>query len=232
MAVLSHERGYLFLQAPKAASTAIGTMLRDRYDGTRCPRSLIRAEDGSVLVRPKHATLAELIDGGALDAAEASRLFRFVSVRNPFDALVSMWTRAADRVREAEENPDHWLHREEGLLAARRRMAAMGFEEWIETRFGDRAKATLYTEYAEGMDFVVRFERLDDELAVALARVGIDHTEPLHKVNPTRGRSSDYRTYYTPRLRDLVASVYEEEMLRFGYDFDGLVSTDPLDLGG
>jgi len=230
MAVISHQHGYLFLQAPKAASTAIGDLLRERHDGIRCPRSVIRDEEGSVLVRAKHATLSELIDGGVLDGDVAPGLFKFVSVRNPFDALVSMWTRAGERVREAEDDPDHWLNRTEGLLDARRRMSELDFTEWIESRFGNRKSATLYLEYAADMDAIVRFERLDEELALALGRVGVTHDQPVHKVNPTRGRSADYRSYYTPELRTIVEAAYAEEMDVFGYTFDGLVSQEPVDL--
>jgi hypothetical protein len=210
MAVLSRRHNYLFLQAPNAASTAIGHLLRQEFHGQRFVR--------------KHATLDEIAASGQLDVPRSS-LFVFTSVRNPFDALVSRWARSPERLREAREDPNHWLNSQPKALAERTKAAELQFPDWIQWSFDGRHDQTMYSKFSRGADFVVHFEALQGDLVEALARVGLSLTQPLQQTNRTDDRDPerDYRSYYTPPSRAMVEAAFAEELEELGYEFDGPV---------
>ena len=151
-------------------------------------------------------------------------------VRNPWDWYVSFWD---DRVRGLTTD-DGWI---DELLRP-----DLGFETFL--------RAALYTRdfryrvgrwmREEGLDLYSamfrditmprrsvwfgRFENLRADLLRFLDEVTtVD--EALRKrilTSPAEyvGGHRDYRTYYTPELRDLVAERCERIITRFGYRFD------------
>jgi len=67
-----------------------------------------------------------------------------------------------------------------------------------------------------GVDFVGRFERLEDDWWRLCEVTGLPH-KPLEV---TRKTNHEYYTvYYDDELRDLVAEIYEEDIDTFGYRF-------------
>jgi hypothetical protein len=67
------------------------------------------------------------------------------------------------------------------------------------------------------VDFVGRFERLEEDWRTILERIGIAY-RPLPHVNksPRRG---DYRDYYTDEGRDAVARYFAQDLEAWGYTF-------------
>jgi hypothetical protein len=74
---------------------------------------------------------------------------------------------------------------------------------------------------ALGVDFLGRYENLEADLASALTQIGIKKrvSVPLSNVTPDRETRLDYRNYYTPATRALVAEWYEPEIKLLGYGF-------------
>jgi len=67
------------------------------------------------------------------------------------------------------------------------------------------------------MDFVGRFENLHCDFDHACKIARIDAPELPHEI---RGASESYQKHYDARSRQLVQSVYGEEIEMFGYAFD------------
>jgi len=123
--------------------------------------------------------------------------FKFCFVRNPWDRTVSMFhweNRGKERPRTWEE-----------------------FLEWGEFRpdFG------LYSLGGKlAMDFVGRYESLQDDLTRALQMTGLtDQIELPRAKGDFRKDPRDYRDYYTPAQRDVIAKVFAPEIEMFGYEF-------------
>ncbi|HEX9891561.1 MAG TPA: sulfotransferase family 2 domain-containing protein, partial [Actinomycetota bacterium] len=104
------------------------------------------------------------------------------------------------------------------------------FEGWVERTFrlgGVRSRVVrryrspghLYQGYIDGADFLMRYERLQDDFDQALRHVGIDRPIEIPQTNVTAGRHPDHRSYYTPRARAIVEKVFEPDLERFGYSF-------------
>jgi len=80
----------------------------------------------------------------------------------------------------------------------------------------------IYTnESGVAVDFLGQYERLEQDLQTVLRHVGIktDIHIPWTNITGTRPDHHDYRTFYTPRTRSLVADWYAREIALFGYEF-------------
>ena len=76
--------------------------------------------------------------------------------------------------------------------------------------------------HALAVDFVGRYERLEEDLNTALAKAGVADcgvTVPRTNVTPNKDESRDYRSYYSPGTKALVAEWYQPEITLLGYGF-------------
>jgi hypothetical protein len=74
---------------PRTACSAVGKVLREGLGGVFFPEKDIIDSKGRLVLGHKHCTLNELILFNYLTEQEASSLYVFAGVRNPFDSLVS-----------------------------------------------------------------------------------------------------------------------------------------------
>jgi hypothetical protein len=243
MPILSRTRGYLFLMAQGTGCTAVaGGVLVPKLDGEYFPAAHILDQEGNLRLNNKHAKLPELKHQGLLTDEEAVGLFKFTTVRNPFDRLVTDYMRLRTVLREALEElpskPDEVLKRNPALknprLVRKVELAVQyPFSDWLEHRLRVRRSRgslrrpfspykrprSLFRGYIEEADFVMRFERLQDDFDEVLRRIGVDEPIEIPKINVTKARDRGYREYYTPKARAIVERVYAPDIKRFGYSF-------------
>jgi hypothetical protein len=80
----------------------------------------------------------------------------------------------------------------------------------------------LYTiDGALAVDFLGRYERLEEDLnkALDLAGVGRRVAAPRTNITANKDAGRDYRSYYAPDTKALVAEWYEPEIALLGYGF-------------
>ena len=65
------------------------------------------------------------------------------------------------------------------------------------------------------MDFVGRFETLEQDYAAVAARLGVQPDLP----HANRTVHEDYRTYYTPETAEIVRQRFSRDVETFGYEF-------------
>jgi hypothetical protein len=126
--------------------------------------------------------------------------FKFAFDRNPWERQVSwyLYKTKAKRPRPSFER----------FMASRRRAYVDNYQ--------------LYTiEGALAVEFLGRYERLEDDLNAALERagVGVRVTVPRTNVTPNKDESRDYRSYYSPETRARVAEWYQPEIALLGYGY-------------
>jgi hypothetical protein len=213
--VVSHSHAFLFIHVDKAAGTSIENALRpyaSRGDRNRLRRRLVwlgRLNRIGGLHRslqfPIHSRALQV--QRCLPPQEYSRLFKFAFVRNPWDRLVSRYSFLLKK-------EDHHRH---GMV-----QQMTSFEEYVQWELR-RGKLPQY-KYVTGkrgeliVDFIGYYERLHKDFAQVCQRLNI--TAELPHSNASSHR--DYRTYYTPAVRDLVAREFERDIELFGYDFEGM----------
>lgn len=221
--------------APGTGSTAVGEhVLIPALDGAMFPERSILDERGMTVVDPKHGTLRDLLHHGLLSPDEAASLFKFSTVRNPFDVLVTEYVRLRTIWKDASRDPDSFVDRVPDM---RRRISVAcetdTFAEWVERSFRVTGRAWLHRpferyrrprhyhrQYIKGVDFVMRFERLQDDFGEVLRRLGVSRRIEIPRVAVTQAREADYRSYYTPKARGIVEHVFARDLERFGYSFE------------
>lgn len=224
MAVLCRALGLLFVLNPATGSTAIARLLVDRFGGEWLP-----AQDGPVVPR-KHSTLAELLAAGLLSPDARSKLCVATTVRNPYDRLVSIHAKRRGIPDEQLARPDFYMNRQSGGERAEevRWIRDHDFRAWIRRRFvRNWALRTLlgrppsvYERYVEGVDVVMRYERLQQDFDALIRRLGAEPV-PIPRVNVSRERiRRDYREEYDRVSRLLVRIGQRRDLERFGYGFD------------
>jgi hypothetical protein len=233
MPVISRRRRYLFLMAPRTGCTAIGeAVLIPHLDGEYFPSSDVLDDTGHLVVGHKHASMGELISHGLLAREEAAGLFKFTTVRNPFDSLATLYVTMRTRYKDLIDDPNTFVHRRPGMRKRIQIADEYSFDEWLEHKFHLRGTKGgmrrvlrthprprhMYGAYIEGADFVMRFEHLQEDFAEALRRLGVPSPIEIPRHNVTEEKDH-YRAYYTPRARRIVERAFAPDLERFGYAF-------------
>ena len=152
---------------------------------------------------PSHIPAAELMSKMGRKAFES--YFKFGIVRNPWDWQVSLYTYVLSETR-------HPLHE---IVKSFR-----NFDEYLEWRYTKPVtyqKSFLFSEQNEQLvDFIGRFEKLDDDLNKICSQLGISATLPERNVSSTK----PYHEYYNKRTIDLVRKIFQPDIRLFKYDFE------------
>jgi len=126
--------------------------------------------------------------------------YKFTFERNPWDRQVS-WYYYKTKSRPADKRPSF-----DAFNRDRRRAHV---ENW-----------DLYTDNGNTIvDFVGRYETLDNDFSTVLQRLGLADQVSLPRENVSKGRSGSYHDLYNDESRALVADWYAPEIAHFGYKF-------------
>ncbi len=160
-------------------------------------------------IRFQHKTARELRE--ILGDERWGKAFTFAFVRNPWDRVVSHY---AFRIKTNQT----------GLGTN-----TIGFDEWVTRVFLDRDPAYLdkpkmfmpQVEWladnkgAIDVDFVGRFERLQEDFEEICRRLGKTASLPHTKRSAREG----YQTYYNDDTSRIVGDYFAEDLKQFGYEF-------------
>lgn len=222
--LLSYEPAFLFVHVDKAAGSSIQIALQPFAPLKTKSRwrkrlswlgPLNRAGTYRVMEFPEHATAADA--RRCLPDAVFGRMFKFAFVRNPWDRLVSRYS----YLLRTTDHPRHeFVSRMKGID---------DYIAWEIAR--EKMFQHTYVTDAAGrwlVDFVGYYERLHEDFARACAKLGVKAELPRANTSSHR----DYRTYYSPATRELVAKHFRRDVELFGYQFDGLpADAQPQGLG-
>ena len=224
MAIISRKNRFIYLLNPRTASTATAKALLQATDSGYIPEKNILDDDGKILVPSKHTTLRQLVEHDLMTETELASYFKFVTVRNPFDSIVSSWAKKVKDYAHLLDDPNSWVNRKPGYADGLRRAAGLSFSEWIRQEYEAAAqnggKASINTPFSLGTDCQLRYESLQDGLTEIRDRIGVGPNFTVPLLNVTKGREhEDYRTYYDDRAVEIVSSVFRDELDRLNYSF-------------
>jgi Sulfotransferase family len=196
---------FVFIHIPKCAGTSI-------HDGLlRIHQRLALVPDAPAYFKHEKASRVRALLGPAWWDGS----FRFALVRNPWDVMVSSY---------------HWWIGSAGsfphLHHHARRIEEMGsFAAFMRSEYGtsmiNEVGCTDMLEWIceDGqviVDFIGRYERLDDDWQEICRRIGVEPIELLHK---NRSSHEGYRDLYDDASRRLVADRFQGTIEKFGYRF-------------
>ena len=156
------------------------------------------------LVRGQHMTAADIAD--VMPAERFARAVKFTFVRNPWDWQVSAYNYAL-------QTPAHSHHEEISSLGS--------FEAFLDYQYAreapDQTSFILGPDGENLVDFIGRFETLQDDFARLCDRLGVKAQLP--HLNASQ-RSRDWKGYYTDTSKALVADLFKRDIAQFGYRWD------------
>jgi hypothetical protein len=217
--LLSPSHRFLFIHIAKTGGTSVRAALARRrwtdpwyWPMFLCSRlsHLSGHRIGTKLPRHAKAIAAkELLPREVFDG-----LFKFAFVRNPWDLQVSSF----HHIRR--ERPHHLGGHQDFASFLRWKLDPERLPQYhLDTSI------ELQTDYLIDLrgnlivDFIGRYERLEQDFETACSRIGI-RTSPLPHRRQALDRSADYRRYYDAETAELVARHFAPDIERLGYRFD------------
>lgn len=143
------------------------------------------------------------------------RFFKFCFVRNPYDRAVSAYFYLRER---GPSGSDDWVYR--------RLMKHDGFNDFAvnelqgpltarDQHFRPQIDFVADVHGHVCMDFVGRFERLNEDFAEISQRLRPEAVLPHRNASA----HNDYREYYSTASRSVVEQVYRSDLAAFDYQF-------------
>ena len=205
--IISEKHKYVFIQLPHTACTAVGKELVELYDG----RPFLH----------KHAMYHHLERELGADVKD---YFVFSSIRNPMDELISVYHKFKTNHNSQYTDPSNWKSNGGWLSSRGLRQFRFVYEDGAT--FEDFFKRFFRLPYAnmsilahDRLDFLIRYERLQDDFSTLLEKLGLEQSRPLPIVNPTKKEDRLSHAYYSSRVSAQAAFVLGPLMHELGYPF-------------
>ena len=153
MALYSESHRLLFIMNPRTGCTATGRLMTEQMDGVFLPAEDTLDENGKVTLKQKHTTLPELKEAGLVDDAFLASVHTFTTVRNPFDSLVSLWTKKKYKyVGRKLKDPNSIVNKLRSYAKDLDFIQDHTFSEWVVEFIGKRENPKLNARHLEGVE--------------------------------------------------------------------------------
>ena len=138
--------------------------------------------------------------------------FKFTFVRNPWDLLVSLYSHYV-RINRMNQTFEEFLEQTVSVKDPFNksdnkyhvRYNSLTNMDWISDENGNQL-----------VDFVGRFENLQEDFNTICDKIGIPHQKLPHK---NKSKHKHYTEYYDPITKQIVAEKYAKDIEYFGYKF-------------
>lgn len=197
--MISLHNKFLFIHIPKTGGNSVAEFLLqysdsyktddEKFDGVENFELRNKGMGGN-----KHSSLS--FYENALDTDVFNGLYKFSTVRNPWDRAVSYYFFSTHSNKDEPINKSLFYEKLERLRPV---------ENYSSTSLGN----------FESIDFYLRFETLSEDMERVASFLGIPF-KGLNKRNASK--RNNYRQYYTEQeLIDFVGDKYRNEIDRFNY---------------
>jgi hypothetical protein len=220
--MISSEKKFLFIHVPKTGGNSIQNILKDysedkivtkeKYqDGVE--RFGIRNEECNFA---KHSSLSHYKK--ILDKETYYGLFKFATIRNPWDMMISHYFSFHRGVKQ-------WNRKSFTKLVNKVKLLRYYITEryiFLDVLDKIKKKNILSKKKLDAdIDFIMRFENLDDDFKLLCEKIDIPY-KPLLKRNISINKRQHYSYYYDEELKEMVRSKFIEEIDFGGYEFENV----------
>lgn len=197
--ILDRERKFIYISVPKTASISIQFSLGF---GNNIPEPPLYHQ-GILTALQNHP--------------EAAEFKKFSMVRNPWDRILSLYK---DFTLKRVYQYSALVRMEQPLFSEFTDFTdfclRIGESRWMDDIFLQSQSKLLGVGQVK-MDFVGRFESLQDSFSQMCAIIGI--TCPLLRMNEGVYEKGSYRKYYTDAAASAIAQLYAQDIREYGYEF-------------
>lgn len=216
--MISIQKKFLFIHVPKTGGNSIQNVLRSYSEDEIV--TLAKHQDGierfevrnSKYRITKHSTLSHY--KSVLDAKTYDSLYKFATIRNPWDMMISYYFSPHRSASEWDRN--HFISLVNSVPTLRDFICEMSFLEKLFVRTGLKTNIAN-RKLGEDIDFLIRFEHLGEDFESVCKRIGIPYTPLPRRNSSTR---SHYSTYYDDELKEMVQKKFAEEIVIGNYRFE------------
>ena len=203
--ILSEENNYVFVQYPHTGCTAVGGELVKYYGGTE--------------ILSKHAKWHDFL---RRMKGRGREYYVFSSVRNPMDEVASLYFKLKHD-HEGYSRPENW--RVNGGWLSWRGLRQFryvhdqnaSFDAYLRKFFVLPAVNWTILDHRE-FDYVMRFERLQEEFSTVLHHLGLQQVRSLPVANPTF-KEDPVSLFERESTRRLLVRAFHPLMAYWGYEF-------------
>jgi len=231
--IVSDEHHFVYFVLQKVACSSVKTALLSLFDLETAPYEEALEDGGKILRvhklfdKSRHQVDKKRFVNGLKNGRYRDH-FKFAFVRNPWDRLVSCYSeKLVGEGRRPDTAPDL---NPPGV--ERRFYLHMPFAEFVEAVHrtpDEEANPHFRSQHLvvcrQGpkkrimADFVGRFERLNEDFAVVVERIGAPQLQLPHRLRSPNRESRAYADFYDDRLRRLVHERFRDDIEIFGYSF-------------
>lgn len=203
--MISFDRQYIFIHIPKTAGKSIYTMLDDGIHNNKAFPAI--PIDG-IGRRKMHLKATEI--KSELGQERFDQYYKFAFVRNPWDRMISefFWRKLRPKRRQFESL--------EAMLDFQ--LKGNEVEDDKNRHFTPQVDYVTNNNGEFIVDFIGRFENLNEDFRTVTEKIGIHTQRNLPKLN-TSPREPEYRKYYTETTREMVLNLYQQDIDLLQYSF-------------
>jgi hypothetical protein len=226
--MVSHEQKYIYIHIPKCAGTSIGNLL-GLHDGNEkkidkdhsrildiMPVSInelpLYLINNITEIERFKRIVGSLIYGTELTKSQFNSYYKFSIVRNPWSRAYSWYNNVINRRKDV------------GFPSKFGVSENCTFEEFLnsyQTNWGLNTQLYWLNSGKKNnlpFDFIGKFENLENDFKIIASELKLESS-----ILPKRLVSENTKSYtemYTPKMKDLVAKVYKDEIKLFNYEFE------------
>jgi hypothetical protein len=146
--------------------------------------------------------------------------FKFSIVRNPWDRMVSFFRRMEREGLELSANDMQWsIDNYKNIYGFPLTIEFDNrFADYRDIHKGSFEKNSVYLNVLnESLDFIARFENIDEDMAYVQNRLGIPNKFDKHLEKSDK--PVNYKDYYDEYSREEIANLFKRDIEYFNYDY-------------
>lgn len=206
--MLSLQKRFLFIHVPKTGGNSIQDALRSYSEDTLV--AIAEHQDGveRFEVRnanyrlTKHSTLSHY--KSALERDVYNSLFRFATIRNPWDMMISHYF-------SPHRGVTRWDRK--AFLKLLQRVPPLRHYIGAKPSWWRRGSKQLVSD----VQYLIRFEQLEEDFQIVCQRLGLP---PLTLPKRNQSNRSHYSQYYDEETKAAVGKAFAAEIALGGYNFE------------
>jgi hypothetical protein len=197
--LISHKYKSIFVHIPKCGGCSVEDVLRRN---SHLPINQSKSSAFNVCLQ--HASLSEHLKYYKIN----KNMFSFTFVRNPWDRFVSYFFHLTR------------LNYLKTKVSFNEFAISMLSQNWARDYITPTCPTSNFmapcSHWANDVDFIGRFENLQEDFNTVCSEIGIPQKELPHK-NKTQHKH--YTEYYNDEMKQIVEEKYARDIEQFGYEF-------------